>query len=80
MNAMKLYIENVNEMRKEVVDEGGWWNGNEIIVVEQESKIETLKVLVHELIEWYLENEMGYEHENAHIVALRMERCIDEIV
>lgn len=65
---------------KHIEDEGGWWDGNEIIVVEQDDIKEELKILLHEIMEWYLESRGIAKHDDAHNIALRLERCVDEIL
>ena len=63
----------------EILDETGWWFDNgEIVIVEQENKLEELKTLLHEVFEFYLEKYLGFSHEVAHHLALNLEEFAEE--
>ena len=63
---------------EEILEEEGWWFENgEIVVVENENKVEELKTILHEVFEFYLEVYFGFKHEEAHGLALKLEDAID---
>lgn len=65
----------------EILDETGWWfDDGDIIVVEQENKVEELKTLLHEILEFYLEKYFNVPHETAHQSALNLEAFIDLLI
>lgn len=65
----------------EILDETGWWFDNgEIVIVEQENKLEELKTILHEVFEFYLEKYFEFPHEQAHKLALVLEKNAEELV
>jgi len=64
-----------NEFVKILKTENGWWFENGLIVVlDNNSKVENSKVIVHEFVEYLLENEFGVCHEIACEIAKVFEK------
>ncbi|MDK2870195.1 hypothetical protein PFDSM3638_06530 [Pyrococcus furiosus DSM 3638] len=63
----------------EILEETGWWfEEGEIIVVEQENKLEELKTILHEVFEFYLERYFRFSHELAHQLAFNLEEFAEK--
>ena len=57
-------------------EEGGWWDEDEVLVDANVDVLTAITTMMHEVVERFLELEMGYEHEQAHKIACKVEECL----
>jgi len=57
-------------------EECGWWEDNEVLVDAELDELTAITTMVHEVVERFLELEMGYKHEVAHDIACKVEEYL----